>query len=423
MLFQRDARSGARIIIRTALCLLWITVYSPRLLLAESAAGKRVATQTRQQAAVSKQAKKDAPSANKVPNGNSAFDINVRDLFNTVKKEEAKNAEEEAKKAEEAKRASDSDKEDKKAVEEKEKKNSLVFVTSDPSAHILPPDQDPKVRVNPEAPGPFVAMMEAYQSGDQALASSYANQLVRYYVNIMFQLRDVTQLVGQAMIKQGLIDEEDWGGVEQYLDIMAVKAKSDNNFPLKITHDEAMSRVKADPKAEAHVYFFMNLSNANCREMATSVERLARSMKGDSRVKMTAIILGQHSRQMLREYRNYTGLSIPMLPLEDIAKAFRVRFVPTIIVVAPNLERSYMKTGEQGFGRLYQFVRTVQGLPAEATPELEQLAAMPISYSEKLKHGGSGLLWEEQKPDLRRASLGGQDAKAAKVAKESIDRF
>ena len=61
--------------------------------------------------------------------------------------------------------------------------------------------------------------------------------------------------------------------------------------------------------------------------------------------------------------------------------------MPAVVIVTPSNGKAYMKTGQQSFERLYEFVRTAQGLPATVTAEFKALATTPIGKAEKMKAG------------------------------------
>lgn len=258
-----------------------------------------------------------------------------------------------------------------------------VFVSSDPSSHILPPDQNAKVRINPEAPGPFIAMADAFQRGDDVEAKAYARQFVRYLVDLMFQVKAITNLIGEAMVEEGTIEEDSWVGVEQYLDVELAEARSAVNSQVRPTHEEALKRIKADVKGEAEIYYFFSLSSSYARKMAPDVERLWQIAKKDPSLKMVALSLSPESNEYVSAYRRYTGLTAPIMTGTELAKTFRVAFVPTLVVVAPNGGAAYMKTGQQDFRRMYEFVRTVQGKGIAFTPDAEKLVLTKIGNAEK----------------------------------------
>ena len=121
--------------------------------------------------------------------------------------------------------------------------------------------------------------------------------------------------------------------------------------------------------------------------MAPDAERLWRLVQNDSNVKMTALTVGDVSQDWLKEYRQYTDLSMPIGDGTDLARSFGVVFLPAVVIVAPNSNRAYLKTGQQGFDRLYEFLRTVQGLPAIVTARYQELATALIGEAERLKAG------------------------------------
>lgn len=238
---------------------------------------------------------------------------------------------------------------------------SPVFVSSDPSAHIVPPEMDPPVRINPEAPGPFVAMAVAHQKGDRDLAQRYAEQYVRYQMNLFFEVRELAAYIGEALIRQGVIEEDDWIGVGQLIQIQLAAARHERNELLKPTQERALERVIADPRGRVDVYYFFTLSCSYCREMAADVDRLWRAVKPDSRVRMRAFLLEQHGAAWLDEYRQYTGLTVPVENGSAVARAFKIGFVPAIVVVTPTNGAAYLKTGQQSFESMYELLRRAQG--------------------------------------------------------------
>ena len=254
------------------------------------------------------------------------------------------------------------------------KDTSNVFVSSDPKSQLIDPEKDPKVRINPEAPGPFIGMALAHQQGKRELATRYASQYVRYLVNLMYEVSDLTRYVTDALVRERMASEEEVVGVSQYLDYEFARSRAESHAIVKPTHDLALQRVKADPQQEVYVYYLFTLSCQYCRDMAPDIERLWQVAKGDKRIKMAALVLGDAPSAWVKSYREYTGLTIPIVPAGDMAKALRIRFLPALVVMSPNTNTTYLKTGQIEFSRMYELVRTVQGLPIEMTPEVYNLA-------------------------------------------------
>ena len=217
----------------------------------------------------------------------------------------------------------------------KQKLGGPAFVTNDPTMHILPPDQVPAVRINPEAPGPFVAMALANQQGDKALAKEYAKTLVKYQMNYFFEVRELTNLIGEALVDQGVVEEDNLPGVSQYIDYEMAKTRSETGDLFRPTHDRAMERIKGDARNEAEVYFFFTMNCSYCRRMAPDVERLWQTVQRDKKVKMVGLMLGKVPKDWVDEYRAYTGITLPIFEGAKQAKAFRVGFVPALVVVSP----------------------------------------------------------------------------------------
>lgn len=295
----------------------------------------------------------------------------------------------------------------KSAVEKGPSKPGAIFVGNFKPDDLLPPDQTPRIRINPDAPSPFVGMALAHMEGDNETAAKYADQWVRYQQNFIFEVRELTRLVGEALIRQKAITDDDWQGVQQYIDYETAMARKEQGSVFRATHEQAMARIQPDPKNEAGVYFFFHMNCESCRLMAPDVERLNLAFGQDSKVKMVALTLGPTPLTFIEEYRRYTGLTIPVFDGQKVAKQFGVGFAPAVVVLAPNSNRAYLKSGQQSFERMYEFVRRVQGLPANLTPEVTQIAAMRVGEVEnrRLNFGAvpANVLRAEESTKLRLA--------------------
>lgn len=303
-----------------------------------------------------------------------------------------------------------------------EKLKGPVFVGDYESKDSLAPDETPRVRINKEAPAPFINMADSHMRGDKETAAKYADQYVRYQQNFFFEVRELTQLIGEALIRQKQIDEDDWHGVPQLIDYEFAKTRRETGDVFKPSHDVAMERIKPDTHNQAEIYYFFNFNCAWCRYMAPDVERLYQSVKNDPNIKIVGLTMGATPKDWMKEYREYTGLTMPILEGEKIAKAFNVRFVPALVVVAPNGKRAYLKTGAQTFDHMYEFVRKVQGLPVTVTPELQRIASLKIGEIEnaKVEPGKNLDVWlrdENERKDLeRRLNSPGTTAKVKKTS-------
>lgn len=261
----------------------------------------------------------------------------------------------------------------------------LDFATSDVSKKkFLPPDQTPNVAVNPEAPSSVISMIESNRRGDTVTAKAYAKQFVRMLQNYLFEVRQITSLIGDALIEETVIKEDDWVGAEQSIDIELAKTRLEKGVPIKPTQDVAMKRIVADPKKEVEVYYFFSRACAYCRFMSPDVERIARYFKDDTRVKITGLVVGESDEAWLTEFRDYTGLSIPIYDGTDFSKHLKIGFLPVLYVVSPNGGKSYFKSGQQSFESMYEFIRTAQGLPVEDSVKLQSIIKTPIGATDKL---------------------------------------
>ncbi len=249
---------------------------------------------------------------------------------------------------------------------------------------VLPAHLTPEVRIEKDAPSCFKAMMAAKRAGNTTLAQDYAAQCIRQQQLYFFEVREVTQMLGKALIAQKVIDEDDWDGVGQAMERGLAASRQELGALIKPTHDVAMQRIKADPKQEVEVFYFFSLNCSWCRYMAPDAERLWRLSQSDPRIKMTALTIGETPEEWMSEYRDYTGLTMPIFAGDQLARELNIKYVPAVVVVAPTINKAYMKSGQQSFERLYEFVRTVQGVPATVTAQFKQLIETPIGQAELL---------------------------------------
>lgn len=246
-------------------------------------------------------------------------------------------------------------------------------------------------RVDENAPEEFRDIVRGVRTQDMLAAADAADNFVDYMINLMFEVRQITELIGNALIKREAVSEEDMVGVGQYIDISFAEARESNYTTLKPTHKEAMKRITADPKHEAEIYYFFTLSCSYCRYMASDIERLWRVVQGDKKkLKMVALTLAKEEQSWIDSYREYTGMTLPIEEGSEVAKSFGIGFVPALVIVSPNTNSAYIKSGQQDFVRMYEFVRTVQGLPADITPELTKMMQLPIGQFEH-QDGGKKL--------------------------------
>jgi hypothetical protein len=265
-----------------------------------------------------------------------------------------------------------------------EKNEKMVFVGNNPSEHMLPADKTPAVRVNPEAPGPFVAMKKAYDEGDLQTANAFADQYVRYMQRVMFEVRELSQMIGEALVRNKVLEEDDWVGVSQYMgrEMARNAAVSGEKVNFKATAELALERIQADKSGKAEIYIFCSVTSSYCRQMGPTIERIYRLTKNDPSIKFAVFTIGKGQQEYLKDFKTYTGMTMPIQNGDELAKQFRVSFVPAVVVRAPTTNRAYLRTGLVQFPRFVEFVRTVQGRPVDMTDGEMNLVATPIGAVE-----------------------------------------
>lgn len=243
--------------------------------------------------------------------------------------------------------------------------------------------EQPKIAA--EAPDSFKCMALANQQGDKATAQHCADMYVMYMANLMFQVRELSQMIGESLVRMGMVKEDDWVGAEQFMNRELALARKDESTPFQATNELALKRITPDPNEQAEVYVFCTLTNSFCREMAPNVERLWQATRNDPKVKLVTVLVDNGRPEFINSFREYTGLTAPIYVDTAVAKKLRIGFVPAVVVRSPSTGHLYTKTGFQSFERMWQFVRAVQGRSIEISPQIKQIAAIPVGFEKGAK--------------------------------------
>jgi|GEM_PF-4960082 len=255
-------------------------------------------------------------------------------------------------------------------------------------------------KLRAETPDSFARMLKKYKNGDIVGAGVAADDYVDYLSNLVYDVREITRIILASMVRKGIRKEEEVFGVADLLDLQMAAYMSETNSPFQPNHESALKRIKPDANHMAEVYFIFTVENQWCAKMITDVERVWRVALGDPRVKMTGLVLDYPADAWLNAYKNYHGLTFPILDGSQAAKTWRIGLIPTLVVVSPTNKLSYQISGLNNFTHMYEILRTVQGLPTEMTPEVVALLNAPIGEEEKTK----GIKAETSKSRLVSAS-------------------
>lgn len=241
--------------------------------------------------------------------------------------------------------------------------------------------------IKDSAPESFKQLIRNQELKDFSAAERAADRFVEHMNNLAFMVRDTTRMIIAAKIRSGELDEEDARGVEQLLDWEMALARRNASSPFSPSHQQALKRITPDPKGQVDVYFFFSLNCRYCRDMGPDLERLHRAFAKDKNVKVSALVLGNPPKVWVDSFKDYTGLTVPVLNGEEAAKKLRISFLPALVVVSPNTQLSYLRTGQIEFERMYELVRTVEGLPIDQPESITRLAQLPIGEIEHVKLG------------------------------------
>jgi hypothetical protein len=125
---------------------------------------------------------------------------------------------------------------------------------------------------------------------------------------------------------------------------------------------------------------------------------------------MVGLTLGSTAKEWISAYKEYTGMTLPIFNGEQVAKQFKVAFVPAVVIVAPNAKTAYLKTGKIDFTRLYEVVRKTQGQSTELSPEGIKLLNAKIGRQPEVKSSNetkatTQALYESYRNNLSTVSL------------------
>lgn len=272
-------------------------------------------------------------------------------------------------------------------------------------------DEITRTKVEADAPKSFINLHRHYQAGEMDLARESAGQYVEYWVNLLFDTKQISGMILEAMMAKGLINEEQAQGAVQFQDWMSASERDKRGDKIRATHDLSLKRIVPDTEAKAEVYYFFALNCQYCRDMAPDVERLRRALEKDKRVSVQALAVGNPPRDWVEQFKDYAGWQLPVYNGDKIAQDLHIGFLPSLVVLSPSGKTSYVKTGQVSFDRMYEFVRTVQGLPIQESAAIAGLKNTAIGFMERKKKGVT---------DLRLASGSGGAARSAAKKVERI---
>jgi len=261
------------------------------------------------------------------------------------------------------------------------RKQPLETIDHNRPAKSRPASEKQPLRIENNAPSSIRDGFSALVSGDKQTAQAYATRWTQYMTDMMFYVREWTSMVAKTLHEQGKLDEEGYYRAPDMIDQALVEAREEMGTVFSPSHKDAMKRIEPDPKGEVEILYFFSLNCKFCRTMAPDVERLYQATKSDPGVRMTAVTLGDTPDSWLDSYRKYTGLTLPMAHGEKVARQLQVAFVPAVVVVTSNSNKAYIKSGEQSFENMYEFVRVAQGLSGEMSEKTQEIRNRKVGYS------------------------------------------
>jgi len=270
-------------------------------------------------------------------------------------------------------------KEQKTALTKEEKRAELV-------KNYGAPDEEAPVQAQENAPKPFRAMMAALETGDDELARSYARQYVRYMSRLQQRTTRVVGLMGGAMVREGLMEENSWQDAPEFRnDRNAFQQEKENpqgSNTIELSDDAAKlireaqqleegapapnKRIQEDPQANSpenvraalsgkvpvdvgsktELLFFFRPYDTQSQEMARNLQAVYQSALRLGGRDITAIPLEEITPEQEAFFRERTGITFPINPAgSSIAALMDIRSVPATALTSPRLGRVYVVSG------------------------------------------------------------------------------
>lgn len=256
------------------------------------------------------------------------------------------------------------------------------------------PEKDTPVKAQDNAPLPFKCLMAAIEIGDDILAKKCARQFVRYQRRVQGNVMAAVGYMGKGMEDEGILSESGWSGDQRFsayqgnakANAFIEKANQEEDQQLESSDSEkniqpkppaskeellmrakvrqqilSKEKAKPDAKGEVDIYFFMRPNDKDSQYMATTIQELYRTYKGNQKVRLAGLTLELETEGLVAAYRQKTGAKFPIKNGSVLAKSLGVKSAPTIVFVSRSTGHAILEGGVRPQMYLEEMVRIITG--------------------------------------------------------------
>lgn len=233
------------------------------------------------------------------------------------------------------------------------------------------PKEDPKIRVQADAPPSMKGMLEALDAGDQDLAYDYAQQYVKSVQRYQKLYGDVVSMTGAVMKSSNQAEGTQWQNVptlfehqelanskreEQVKSLLQMASQAQATPSAPETTEISQSRNRMAIKAALHsrtdlpapgpgsinLIAFVDPERPMLCGTLQEMVPLARAYSTDSKVSLLAATLGQHTEEDIKAVSQRLGLPFPMHDGADLARKLGVTSKCTLAVISPEQKKAVL---------------------------------------------------------------------------------
>jgi len=284
------------------------------------------------------------------------------------------------------------------------------------------PKQDAPVIAEDKAPKPFQGMMEALESGDEALAYQYSRQFVRYKKTLLERAQKVTEFQRYAMEREGIIpkrdhdsEDPDYEGTKYLFEddshdqtqptqtatssyktsldertksllaralaeedgqvALSRNAEADaaklagTQVPGRLDERSERAKIRAewsakitpDRQGRAALYYFFNPTDELAIQNLREVQKVFEAYRNEAGVTIVGLTLNRATPDTLGALSRRLQLQFPLRSGSAFAKQMNISRSPTAVVLVPDTATAIIHEGDWRSFQLDEVIKIVRG--------------------------------------------------------------
>lgn len=254
------------------------------------------------------------------------------------------------------------------------------------------PTEEPKIRIQDDAPPSMKGMLEALDAGDESLAYDYAQQYVKSMQRYQKIYGEVVSLTGAVMKSNNQAEGTQWQNVPtlyehqeladkkreqkiQELLKMAAQAQATPTHPTQNNGTASRDRatIKAalqmrtdlqpSPGGNVNLIAFVDPAEADNCSTLQEMRTLAKARANDNRIALLAASTRQISDGILEVIGKRIGISFPFKDGSTLAGKLGATSHCTLAVITPEQKRAILLSTPTTAEFMDELISTIQGAP------------------------------------------------------------